>query len=441
MRSTFSVGQHIGAAALLDLGEALVVGLLERLEGRMKSSKASATSDDRPPPWSRARGMFMRHFGRSFGLIMRVAARMRSASGWPARHPARAQAGEAVGDHRPGVAARQPRIPREPAFEFADGRQLAPPLHRLDARAGQHRKGHHRDLPEVGLEDAAHAARRIASRACTVRKPIDSPSSAPPRISAQHLARRAPRPATAGRARTGRARPRGSRSRRRSARPGRAGTACGCRPAPRAFSDAREGARAPPRPCRDRPRRTGWHSRRTCRPPRPRRAPGRANLRSSSRASRVSCSSRRSRSARVPECRPRRAPLDRRACTKPSAHQAQRLAAAEPISISLGRPDQLRRCRVRRRSSARPRRRRPGRRPRRRRSAPPPRAVRAAACRPARSPTPPPRPAPFAAHSQAVSHHGHGILAVRWRCGSRHALGVGECRAQRCGAMPCPTAC
>ena len=108
------------------------------------------------------------------------------------------------------------------------------------------------------------AARRACAR--TVRKPIDSPSSAPPRDQRQHLARPRHVRATSRPSTKRPRRPRGSRSRCRSAPPGRAGTACGCRPAPR-----RSQRCARRRPARRRrrarsTRRTGWHSRRTRRP-------------------------------------------------------------------------------------------------------------------------------------------------------------------------------
>ena len=197
----------------------------------MKSSKAPSSSSGRRP-WSPVPFALS---GRGMSVIVmpcRVGDACASMRGVPrlrgepsAQRPA----------SRPGAC-------REPAFEFAGRGSRRRRLDRGDARLGQHRKGDDRDLPEIDL--AGCGARRLPAslRARTVRKPIDRPSSAPPRISASTSRARATPSDQPAAHEQARAHPRGSPARRRSARPGRAGTACGCRPAPRCASDSREGA-------------------------------------------------------------------------------------------------------------------------------------------------------------------------------------------------------
>ncbi len=106
----------------------------------------------------------------------------------PARHPARAaSAGVSPWRSPSGFTARQPSIPREPAFEFVGIVGSSPPLPTLD-RLRRARPAASEMSPPRSPRDRppARGARRSSASffARTVRKPIDSPSSAPPRISA-----------------------------------------------------------------------------------------------------------------------------------------------------------------------------------------------------------------------------------------------------------------
>ena len=170
MRSTFSSVSDVGAdAPSRSRASRWSLASLEGLEGRHEVAEGLGDVGCRSPPWSRARGCRLRHAVVPFVLIMRVASRMRSASGWSGGIPLAHQAGEAL-----AITVRaSPRVsPASRVSQRSNSGSSAAcaALHRLDARAGQHRKGHDRDLPEIGLQDAAHAALRVAPAPCTVAK-------------------------------------------------------------------------------------------------------------------------------------------------------------------------------------------------------------------------------------------------------------------------------
>ena len=160
--------------------------------------------------------------------------------------------------------AASPRVARRIAAA-----QGSPPLHARDARLGQHREGHDRDLPEVDLDQPADAGLR--GRSVRARSGSRSRGRRGRRRASAHSTSRARATSVVSRPLTKSPRRVLADLQPHADRLGRVVLEEQLDAGRRRAARARRGRRrASPCRGRDRPCRRGSHSRRRCRPPRPR---------------------------------------------------------------------------------------------------------------------------------------------------------------------------